>query len=466
MLLGRVNAAETGSQRPVSSLALVRAKSAAVPRLAVHAVSRLGWGIADQAVSSLTNFAVSIYIVKSLGPVQFGAFSLAYVTYGFALNASRGLSTDPLIVRYSGVSHSRWRQGAAGATGTALAVGLASGICSLAAAVVLGGTVRAAFTALGLTMPGLMLQDAWRFSFFAARRGRHAFINDSIWAVTLVPALIMLKLAGYADVFWFTLAWGATACIAAVAGMLQSGVMPRLALVSDWLKRQRDLGVNYLLEGTSGSIVMQVRGYGTGLILGLAAVGYVQASVTLMGPMTILFLGMGLVTIPEGARVLRRSAWKLPKFCVLVSAGLAVSGLAWGIALLFLVPRGLGAWMLHGNWRQAYPLVLPQIIYVVGGGLAGGAATGLHSLGAARRSLRVVLLGTFITSVSTLVGAVVAGAPGTIYGMALGEWISALMTWEQFRKAFHEHTNASVEARLGGIRRRSKGNHRRVRRIS
>src|SRR5271156_6591470 len=73
------------------------------------AVRRLGWGVGDQAVSSLTNFAVSIYIVRALGPVQFGAFSLAYVTYGFALNASRGLSTDPLMVRFSGVPESKWR---------------------------------------------------------------------------------------------------------------------------------------------------------------------------------------------------------------------------------------------------------------------------------------------------------------------------------------------------------------------
>ena len=42
---------------------------------------RLGWGVADQAVSSLTNFAVNIYIARELGAVEYGAFSLAYVTY-------------------------------------------------------------------------------------------------------------------------------------------------------------------------------------------------------------------------------------------------------------------------------------------------------------------------------------------------------------------------------------------------
>ncbi|MBO0825158.1 MAG: hypothetical protein J2P27_15105, partial [Actinobacteria bacterium] len=89
----------------------------AIQRLVTQAFRRLGWGVADQAVSSLTNFAVSVYVVHSLGATQFGAFSLAYVTYGFVLNASRGLSTDPLMVRFSGASVRAWRRGVADCTG-------------------------------------------------------------------------------------------------------------------------------------------------------------------------------------------------------------------------------------------------------------------------------------------------------------------------------------------------------------
>ena len=77
-----------------------------------------------------------------LGAVQFGAFSLAYVTYAFALNASRGLATDPLMVRFSGTDLPTWRRAVASCTGTATIVGLVAGACALAAAAVLGGTAR------------------------------------------------------------------------------------------------------------------------------------------------------------------------------------------------------------------------------------------------------------------------------------------------------------------------------------
>src|SRR5215831_17034515 len=163
-------------------------------RVVRQASRRLSWGVADQAMSSVSNFVVNIYIARTLGAVQYGAFALAYVTSGFALNASRGLATDPLLVRFSGTDLPTWRRAVASCTGTATVVGLAAGTCVLAAAAVLGGTAGDAFLALGLTLPGLLLQDSWRYAFFALGRGSQAFLNDMIWAATLLPTLLLLRL--------------------------------------------------------------------------------------------------------------------------------------------------------------------------------------------------------------------------------------------------------------------------------
>ena len=282
-------------------------------------------------------------MARTLGAAQFGAFSLAYVTYAFALNASRGLATDPLMVRFSGTDLPTWRRAVASCTGTAAVVGLVAGACVLAAAALLGGTTRAAFFALGLTLPGLLLQDSWRYSFFALGRGSQAFLNDMVWASALVPALVFLRVTGHANVFWFVFAWGAAAAVAAAVGPLQARVIPRLSRHEEWVSRHRDLGPRYLAENTANSGSNQLRTYGVGLILGLAAVGYVQAAITLMGPFMVIFFGMSLVTVPEAARILRGSPRHLPLFCLLVSGGLALLGLAWGVALLVALPQGLGA---------------------------------------------------------------------------------------------------------------------------
>lgn len=382
-------------------------------------------------MSSLTNFAVSIFVVRTLGAAQFGAFSLAYVTYGLALNASRGLATDPLMIRFSGTDLRTWRRAVAGCTGTAVVVGLVTGACALVAAILLGGTPGAAFLALALTMPGMLLQDSWRYSFFALGRGNQALLNDAVWAAALVPAFGLLRVTGHESVFWFVVAWGAAATAAAAAGLLQARVIPKLSGARQWVSRHRDLGPRYLAEGTLNSAAAQLRGYGIGLILGLSAVGYVQASSTLTGPMTILFLGMTLVATPEATRVLRNSPQRLPLFCVLMSAGLAAAALGWGIVLLIAVPKGFGAWLLGPIWRPTYPLVLPTTIFVIGQGVGAGAGTGLHALGASRRSLRLAVIGLVVYVTCALVGAADDGPVGTVSGTAIATWFGALLGWWQ-----------------------------------
>jgi len=438
---------------------VVKLKLAVPRKMALEAGRRLGWGVADQAVSSLTNFAVTIYIARSLGARELGAFSLAYVTYSFALNASRGLATDPLLTRFSGADLPIWRRAVGSCTAAASVVGVVVGACVTVAAAFIHGTASAAFLALGLTLPGLLLQDSWRFSFFALGRGKLALLNDSIWAVTLFPALYILRRTGHATVFWFVLAWGATAAIAAAVGVYQAKVIPRLAGAPEWVSQHRDLGPRYLIEGTTNSVANQIRSYGIGLLVGLAALGYVQAASTLMGPFMVIFFGLGLVTVPEAARALQRSERHLKLFCLLISSATAVAGLAWGVLLLLALPRGFGSWLLGSIWRPTYPLVLPFTISILGGCGSGGASAGLHALGAARRSLRAMVMGCVLYVLFCLAGAVVGGAVGTVEGAAVGAWLGALLYWRELLAALRDHRLAGQKPESG---RSQSGRHRRA----
>jgi O-antigen/teichoic acid export membrane protein len=403
--------------------------------LAGQAHRRLGWGVADQAVSSITNFAVSICIIHKLGAVQFGTFSLAYVTYSFVLNASRGLTTDPLLVRFSGTDVPTWRRAVASCTGTALAVGLVCGACTVVTAALLRGTIGVALVALGLTFPALLLQDSWRFSFFAFGRGSQAFLNDSIWAATLLPALAILWITDDHNVFWYTFAWGAAAGVAAAIGPFQAKLVPRISNAWQWLYQQRDLGTRYMVEGTTNSASSQLRTYGVGLILGLAAVGYVQAALTLMGPVMVVLFGLSLTTVPEAVRAMRRSPRHLVIFCVLISAGLALAAVAWGTVLLVALPMGLGHLLLGSLWRPTYPLVFPLTISVVGGCVTAGAGAGLHALGQAHRSMRAMIVAAVAYVAFSLVGAASGGTVGTMRGAAVAAWIGALFFWWELRAA-------------------------------
>ena len=219
------------------------------------------------------------------------------------------------------------------------------------------------------------------------------------------------------------------------SGRCRPGLFPSRPPHWDGCQQHRDLGLRYLAENTSNSGAAQLRTYGVGLIAGLAAVGYVQAAYTLMGPFLVLFMGMSLVTVPEAARVLRRSPRHLPLFCVLLGAGLALAGLTWGIMLLVALPKGLGVRVLGSIWRPAYPLILPATISVMGGCVSAAAGAGLHALAAARRSLRAMVLTSVAFLGCGLVGAATGGAVGTMRGAAVATWIGALLWWWQLHLA-------------------------------
>jgi O-antigen/teichoic acid export membrane protein len=274
-------------------------------------------------------------------------------------------------------------------------------------------------------------------------------------------------MTGHANVFWFVLAWGASGGVAAAVGPLQARVLPRLSWAKQWVLQHRDLGPRYLAEGTANSASAQLRNYGIGIILGLAAVGYVQAALTLMGPFLVVFFGMALVTLPEAVRLRRDSPRKMPIFCALYSSGLALLGLAWGIALLVVLPKGLGDSLLGSSlWRPTYPLILPLTISIMGGCIGAGASTGLHALGAAKRSLRAMIIASVLTVIGSLVGAATGGAVGTVRGLAIATWIGTLVFWWQLRVALHEAGSVNVHGRHRGLaatylrRRRRNAQHR------
>jgi O-antigen/teichoic acid export membrane protein len=418
---------------------------------------RFGWGLADQAVSSLTNFAVSLYVARSLGAVQFGAFSLAYVTYSFILNASRGLATDPLLVRFSGAQQPAWRRAVGSCTGTALAVGLVGGAAMLAVAMLLSGTARIAFFAMGLTMPGLMLQDSWRFAFFAASRGGQAFLNDMIWAAAMVPGLLALRFTGHETVLWFVLVWGASANVAAAAGPFQARIVPRLLDARTWVMRHRDLAFRYLAENTAFSGAAQLRITFLGVISGLAAVGSVQAAWVLMGPFLAALMGISLVTVPEAARLLKQSPRKLKLFCLAIGGGMAFAALVWGIVLQIALPIGIGHIVLRSLWRLTYPLVLPVTIWVMATCLTVGAGAGLRALGASRRSLRAMVISSVTLVVASVLGAVADDAIGAVRGMAIAGVIAVVAWWWQLRAALGE---ANIASEGIGLIQSPTGRHR------
>jgi O-antigen/teichoic acid export membrane protein len=379
---------------------------------------------------------VVIFVARSLDPREFGMFSLAYVTYSFSLNVSRGLATDPLVVRYSGVSRDSWRAAVRTSAGTATVVGCIIGALCALVGLLIGGETGATALALGAILPGLLLQDSWRFAFFAAGEGRKSFVNDLAWGFALVPLIALVSQHG--GVARVVMAWGGAGCLAALVGVLQARIVPRLSGTRAWLTQQRELGSRYLIENMSMSGATQLRIFSVGAIAGLSAVGAVRGAEVLLGPWLAVVMGLSMVAVPEAARALRRSLRALVVFCAALGIVQAAGVAAWGLTIMFLVPDVLGNRLLGSVWEPATALLLPTTLAFMGISVMNGAAAGLRGLAAARRSLRATLVCASMYLVGGAGGAVAGGALGSARGVAAATMMGAAVWWWQFRAGLRD----------------------------
>ncbi|HET7304430.1 MAG TPA: hypothetical protein VFJ12_07750 [Segeticoccus sp.] len=407
----------------------------------LQALRRLSWGIADQGVSSVENFVLGIFVAHTLGAASLGVLGLAMLTYAIVVNASRGVSTDSLMVRFSHAPRDRWRAATAEATGTALVVGAAAAVLVFASGVILhvtigGSDMGTALMALAVVLPGLTLQDSWRYAFFAAGEGGKSFANDAVWTVLLFATLPALQ---HASVEFVVLAYGATGSLAAVYGTWQARVLPRPASTMRWLRRTRDLGPRFMMENVTLGAGGSVRSYTVAATSGLAAVGGVRGAEMLMGPIVALLMGIAQVAVPEAAQGLARGRATFRIVCLRLSLGLAAVSAVWGAIILIVFPWGIGPLLLGTVWPGAQGLMLAVVVAATFGCLTIGPSAGLRALGRADKTLPSQLVATGLTVAFGTAGAVIDGAYGMVWGTALASVLASIFWWYQLRLAYRHH---------------------------
>jgi O-antigen/teichoic acid export membrane protein len=376
-------------------------------------------------------------VARSLGPAQLGAFTLAFASYGIALSASGALASQPLLVRFSGTTESAWRRASSWSCGSALVIGCAAGLVCVLVGLSSTGPTSQAYLALGLSLPGLLLQESWRMAFFAAGRGRDAFVNDFIWAAALLPAFALTLGTDRATLFSVTLAWGFGANVAALAGLAQARLLPSPKHSRTWLTNHRDLGPRFLAESVLLSGTLQLVVTGIAAVAGLAAVAGIRGAQILLGPPYVVTTGFKLVLLPSAVTALRRSVVSVRRLCAAQAVSMSGFMLAWGFALLLVPPRW-GAWLLGRTWEPVHEVLVPVTLTYAASAAIMGASTGLRALAAASRSLRSRLVASILQVSAGLAGAALGGGLGAAWGLAAAGGVSVAVFWRSLLRGLAE----------------------------
>jgi O-antigen/teichoic acid export membrane protein len=380
-----------------------------------HSIRRGGWTLADQIVSSGTNFLLLILVARRMPPADFGAFALLYGYYVVCIQIAQTAFADPVLVRFPRNVDSA-RRALRGSSGAAAVFGV---LCSCAllplSGPILGG-ISVPVLILAMFLPALLVQNTLRMGFVASGQPRKAMVSDAAWGLFQCIAIFGV-LSVTTKLSWVFLAWGIGGLLAAGIAIAQAGVLPRVASALDWLREYGDLARPYLVEG----VVLTICTYATlllvGKIAGLAAVGAFRAADTLFGPATVVIGAGRSIAITELSRLLADRPHRIGRGAIMVTLGFGAVGGVSGLVAMSL-PTSVGAWFFGGAWQLMTPLIPAQTVYRMAQGAVLGPAGALRAVQAVGALLvfRVTTAVALLTAAAA--GAAFAGAEGAAMGLA------------------------------------------------
>jgi O-antigen/teichoic acid export membrane protein len=405
--------------------------------------------MADQFMSSITNFALAVIVARSQPVEEFGEFALLFWTYLLLLNVGRALGSQPLMVKASHVGGEAWRRAQGGSAGIALAAACLFGCGLTVMGIALGGQALA-FAALGLGLPGLLVQDAYRLGLIADGRARLSFGSDLTWAMVMAVLLGGLSLSGgVATVPLIVLIWSAGALAGSIYAIWACGVLPEPGRARPWLRDNLRLIRGFAFGTLATPVAMTISQYLLAAVAGLVVVAALRAGQLLLAPITVTFQGIVSVLAPEASRWLREDPSGLVRR--LVMAAIVLGGLAvgYGLVLAFL-PEWLGQSLLGDSWSYARPLLPLLVVAATFDFVSVSAEVGLLVRGEATSIAKVALLTATAMVVLATAGGAWTGATGAAAGIAAAYLFALVAFWFVFLRA-----SRSVEATVPTPTRRS-----------
>jgi O-antigen/teichoic acid export membrane protein len=385
--------------------------------------SRAIWTLVDQVLSSGTNAVMSFVIARSVSSSEFGAFGVAFAIFSLMIGFSKAAGTSPLGIRFADVPPRVFRAAGAAGTGTAFVIGLLSGAITLVVGLGIGGSVGASLVAMGLVFPALLLQDAWRQVFFAEGRPAAAAVNDAVWAVVQLGAILLLIVRDVSTSWAMLLAWGGAAAVAAVLGVYQAGFGPATDQVRSWIVEHRDINGYMSAEYLTVQGAQQASTLLLGTLGAIDLVGALRGVQTLLGPTTILAVGIVSWAIPEFSRRKDLSPGARLRAAYALSAIIVGVGVAWGTIFLVL-PPSIGHSLLGDTWEETHHLLALSIVQQAGPAATVGPACMLYALGKAKLTFRANLVLAPQLLIYPIVGLKLGGATGAVVGYIAAFWIT------------------------------------------
>jgi O-antigen/teichoic acid export membrane protein len=262
--------------------------------------------LADQCVSSGSNFVTGLVVASLLNREGFGAYSLALSFWLFSVGLHRAVVTEPTMLLGQRADSAFVRRGVAAELVIAAVLSTVSAMAGVAL-IVAGSSPDARATQVGwglvvlaCSIPPMLLQDYWRGIAFHVGRPDLALVNDSIFAVIQLGVLGLMWWRNAESVAMALAAWG----LGAVGGSLFAwrcfGAARRGAIATLQITWQQ--GRWLLADFVSTFCADQAYLIVAAALLSEADYGGARFAFVLIGPVMVIMIAGGNIGLPMATR--------------------------------------------------------------------------------------------------------------------------------------------------------------------
>jgi O-antigen/teichoic acid export membrane protein len=395
------------------------------------------WGLLDQIVISVSNFAMTLVVARALGPEAFGVYSIIFMSLMLITSVQAAVICQPHNVRGATLEDDAYRDLTASTAIAQVIFTASTGIVTAAGATVvvaLGWASLDLVLACLLAMVAIQWHEFFRRVLYTENRLRTASALDTLGYGGQAFVVAVLWLSGsLLSVSTCLFAMGSISAVAGTAGFLMvrgslQGRIRRDVMSENWRFGKwlgGAVGLNWLTTQT----YLYLAAY----FLGPAAVGTIRAADVVMRPAAIFFSFLD-TTLPIKLRNVVREGPPavLNTLVKRLSVLLTVPMVALCVALAFFGPLTMELLFGKGYAVHEFAPAMLAVYYCIFG-LSRITASALR----AREQTHSVFIATVGSALATgLLGwALVrfAGVYGVLFGMVLAAAVSYAIQWWLYR---------------------------------
>lgn len=392
----------------------------------------LSLSILNQVVSSGTNFALGVYLVRVLSPAEFGLYGIGFAICLFYSGIGNALLLTQMVVHTPDRSQEdRLPYAARMFMATVLFCLLTLVIAGLLFGLInffSGSLVQFAGLGLGVTGASIayLLKDFFVRHAYTARKEAWALAVNIAAAIGLLGFLLLKHQAGTAltsgTALWLYALGNLTGAVAGVLLMrLPLASMQFSRIVEDI--REAWIGGRWAISGVSIIWAQsQAYMYVTALFAGPAGVGYANAARLLVTPVIVLVPAISQVAMPRLAELRAANLPAMRRAGGLFTIGLIFLGIIYSATLLGLLDA-IAPVLLGSQYEDIAPLVVAWCLVMLFQLGRSGTVAILQVL----KQFRPIALVNSVTAAITVFSCLILirsiGVQGAILGVAFGELI-------------------------------------------